>query len=537
MKNRKLILILSLVLALTMSLGGTLAYLTDTDADVNTMVLGNVKIEQHEYERVVDENGNWVKADEKYNATFGNDTYTPDKLQEFTQNKPLVPAVFQDGTIKWDDRNGSQNAAGTGSYQQPWTEIGAPGSNQLFDDSVKNVIDKFVFVENTGKTNAYFRTIIAIEAPESVAEKDLIGVNQNPNSRYDWNQNEAGNQYDADHLKHNMETIEGVMINGVRYDVKVAIHTEALPAGQWARPSLLQLYLKPEATNEDVAAFGDTLDVLVLTQAVQADGFAAVEGKSAAQVALETAWGPVTAEKAAEWLGDVLTAEPEEVQPDANNVYEIATANQLFGFAKMVNEGKNSFAGKTVKLTADINLANQKWEPIGQTGATQFQGTFDGNGYTIYNLFVDSSEQTGKHYSSGLFGWLEGKSNISNVNINGAKIVGHHNTGVIAGYAYANITNCTVTGAEVINTHANDDACGDKAGVIVGYAGDGVFSGNSAHNCTVTAGRDAGQLFGCAIKSQLHNHKNNTATNVVVKATGDCPEEANIKNEPYGRIP
>ena len=40
MKNRKLILIVSLVLALTMSLGGTLAYLTDTDADVNTMVLG-----------------------------------------------------------------------------------------------------------------------------------------------------------------------------------------------------------------------------------------------------------------------------------------------------------------------------------------------------------------------------------------------------------------------------------------------------------------------------------------------------------------
>ena len=48
MKNRKLILILSLVLALTMSLGGTLAYLTDSDGDVNVMTVGRVEIKQNE---------------------------------------------------------------------------------------------------------------------------------------------------------------------------------------------------------------------------------------------------------------------------------------------------------------------------------------------------------------------------------------------------------------------------------------------------------------------------------------------------------
>ena len=388
MKNRKLILILSLVLALTMSLGGTLAYLTDTDADVNTMVLGNVKIEQHEYERVVDKNGNWVKADEKYNATFGNDTYTPDKLQEFTQNKPLVPAVFQDGTIKWDDRNGSQNAAGTGSYQQPWTEIGAPGSNQLFDDSVKNVIDKFVFVENTGKTNAYFRTIIAIEAPESVAEKDLIGVNQNPNSRYDWNQNEAGNQYDADHLKHNMETIEGVMINGVRYDVKVAIHTEALPAGQWARPSLLQLYLKPEATNEDVAAFGDTLDVLVLTQAVQADGFAAVEGKSAAQVALEAAFGKVTAKTAVEWLSKAV--EDETGRADATGTASFAYTGTEGFWGDYTGNAQKSFV---------IKLYDAEGNYMGQTSLNNIGGIIDGDVTVTWNLKLNAEANTDAYWT------------------------------------------------------------------------------------------------------------------------------------------
>ena len=73
MKNRKLLLIISVVLALTMSLGGTLAYLTDTDADVNTMVLGNVKIAQNEQMR--DENGELVlKKGEKQADSNKRDT-------------------------------------------------------------------------------------------------------------------------------------------------------------------------------------------------------------------------------------------------------------------------------------------------------------------------------------------------------------------------------------------------------------------------------------------------------------------------------
>ena len=50
--NRKLVLILSLALSLALATGGTLAYLSDTDADVNVMTVGNVYIKQLEYERV-----------------------------------------------------------------------------------------------------------------------------------------------------------------------------------------------------------------------------------------------------------------------------------------------------------------------------------------------------------------------------------------------------------------------------------------------------------------------------------------------------
>ena len=66
------------VLALTaaVSIGATLAYLTDTDEDVNVMTLGKVKIDQLEYERVDVESKD---ADAE--------------VQEFHDNKPLLPAV------------------------------------------------------------------------------------------------------------------------------------------------------------------------------------------------------------------------------------------------------------------------------------------------------------------------------------------------------------------------------------------------------------------------------------------------------------
>ena len=58
----KKILSIALVVVLLagIAVSGTMAYLTDTDSAVNVMTLGNVKIEQSEYERVVGENGDFV---------------------------------------------------------------------------------------------------------------------------------------------------------------------------------------------------------------------------------------------------------------------------------------------------------------------------------------------------------------------------------------------------------------------------------------------------------------------------------------------
>ncbi len=213
----------------------------------------------------------------------------------------------------------------------------------------------------------------------------------------------------------------------------------------------------------------------------------------------------------------------------------IGSAESLFDFAKSINEGGDNWKGQKVLLVADIDLENKAWTPIGQTGATEFKGIFDGQNYTIKNLNVDNSAATDEHTSSGLFGWAESNVTIKNVKVDGATVTGNHNVAVIVGYTYSGkISNCHVTNANIVCNHANDDACGDKCGLIVGYAGDeSRVTDCSASNSTVKAGRDAGQLVGCGYNVSVSGC---SATDVTVTATGNCNDEKNINNAVIGRV-
>lgn len=201
----------------------------------------------------------------------------------------------------------------------------------------------------------------------------------------------------------------------------------------------------------------------------------------------------------------------------------------------MVSSGTD-FAGQTIKLGADIDLNNEPWTPIGQTGATQFRGTFDGANYTISNLNIDATAQVGATYSTGIFGWLNAAT-VMNVRVNGAIVKGNHNVGVIAGYLETSgckVENCHVEDASIECHNANDDANGDKCGAIVGHAGNtGVIVKDcSAQNSTISAGRDAGQIVGAA---KVDNIINCSATNVKVTANGEGTGDY-IRNEVIGRI-
>lgn len=363
MKNRKLLLIVSVVLALTMSLGGTLAYLTDTDADVNTMVLGNVKIEQLEYERVPDGNGGYEKLDDESGY----------KLQLFTQDKPLLPATGAvSGTPDndWDD------------VVVPFDQIGGAGNMQVLD-GVNNIQDKFVVVKNTGNTNAYVRTFIAYEAGSyDLAKWDELVMTCN---HVFWD----------DPICHDV-----VSINGNNYVVVEYVYSKVLGAGEVSRNSLSQIYLMPEATNEDLIALdgnkNGTYDILVLSQAIQADGFAD------AATALTAGFGAATELNAEGKMNVVAWFEGNDEIEAADLPFVVTNAEEL---AAAVAAGKTNIAladgeynvancgGKTLTITGSKNAVIKLYNE-GENGADY---GFDASTVTFNGVTIDTSANTGSY--------------------------------------------------------------------------------------------------------------------------------------------
>lgn len=56
------------------------------------------------------------------------------------------------------------------------------------------------------------------------------------------------------------------------------------------------------------------------------------------------------------------------------SVYEIYTAEQLAGMAKLSGEQRIGFAGKTFQLMADLDLKGIEWTPISRNGNNSGQG-------------------------------------------------------------------------------------------------------------------------------------------------------------------
>ena len=77
--------------------------------------------------------------------------------------------------------------------------------------------------------------------------------------------------------------------------------------------------------------------------------------------------------------------------------------------------GGNVCAG--YELMVDLNLAKDYGAPDGWTPISTFSGTFDGNGHTISNLFIDSTDSGDADV--GLFATLGSDGVIENLSVTG----------------------------------------------------------------------------------------------------------------------
>ena len=229
-------------------------------------------------------------------------------------------------------------------------------------------------------------------------------------------------------------------------------------------------------------------------------------------------------------------------------VLEIGTYDQLVNFRNKVNAGA-SYSGMTVKLTADIDISERAWTPIGaayrdkviaeKEKAKVFQGTFDGQGHTITGLtntgfkissvFKGSNSTTPAGYSEYVFGLFGSVYNatikdivMANVNIDLAcdekeKVVGD-SVGAIVGFAAGNketgvtIENCEVLSGSIVGY--------DAVAGIVGRSYSGKITIENCKNAaTVSAIRRACGILGFASLQK-------GATSVAITS---CKNSGNVK--------
>ena len=240
----------------------------------------------------------------------------------------------------------------------------------------------------------------------------------------------------------------------------------------------------------------------------------------------------------------------------------LKTAEHLEWFRDYVNVGKTSACAKIAddveeidmstvchKADAEKQVAELNWTPIGNY-FKQYQGTFDGNGKTIRNLFISStSDEIGffgyaadcriknitfdnakvkgnDNYSTGILAGCAGSCVIENIKTTGnCSVEGKYETGGIAGRANGYISNCEnhaiVKGSYYVggivgicfDSENSITSCAnygeitgteDFVGGIIGYFGEGSLQ-NSANNGNITGDARVGNLIGYANICNINN--------------------------------
>ena len=189
----------------------------------------------------------------------------------------------------------------------------------------------------------------------------------------------------------------------------------------------------------------------------------------------------------------------------AADPYQIESGEELAYLSKLAADKKAVNAAYYV-LTADIDLNNKPFTPIGVDSSHSFRGTFDGAGHVISNLKVEVTE-------SAKFAGLFGHANViaKDLTIDTASVTSVSiNTGVLVGglYSSGSATNCVVKNAAVTGTGTVGGLIGNCAAAVNRCA---------VMDTRVSGTSKIGGLIGMTGKTVNESY----ALHVTVTATGD----------------
>jgi uncharacterized repeat protein (TIGR02543 family) len=191
---------------------------------------------------------------------------------------------------------------------------------------------------------------------------------------------------------------------------------------------------------------------------------------------------------------------------NVDGVYEIDSPEKLAWFACEITKTGTASVALNAKLTQSIDLQGKLFIPISAgKGTPSYGGTFDGQGYTIKNLFIKGSEIVKTE--------------------NGGKDVYAQNIGLFAVLKGGTVKNVTLTNVEIyaassagdVGTSGKDNPI--SVGAIAGFVEAGTISGCAASGKIETSGATnrvggiAGNVWAATIS--------NCISEVNIYATGD----------------
>lgn len=211
---------------------------------------------------------------------------------------------------------------------------------------------------------------------------------------------------------------------------------------------------------------------------------------------------------------------------------------------KQLDEVRNHLNSSFI-LMNDLDFADseiQNWTPIGTTTTAEgvilesFQGNFDGNNKTIYNLtvYIPSIGFLGNP-SGGLFNRIE-RGNVSNLNFENASVTAD-NAGILAtsvwrgvvdnihisnstvsggfsgGFLVDSVSGGTISNSTIQDSFLNSDS---KGGMVVSFIFAGTITNSHVHNSTLIT------VFGGGIADVTRDSRidNSSVTNSTIKAKG-----------------
>ena len=225
------------------------------------------------------------------------------------------------------------------------------------------------------------------------------------------------------------------------------------------------------------------------------------------------------------------------VYVDTEGAYNLYNKAGMTWFSDQINNKKNTFTGKTIKVVNDIDMAGATYYggSVNSYPSYSFKGTFDGGENVISNLTITVEDDV--NGAAALIPTLAGDgTTVKNVTLKNVNISSSHYAGGIWGYTtsdncYINVTNCHVEGGTITGNIFNNDNA-DKIGGIGGIFYTGIVSNCSVKGVTISGYRDIAGIVGWASNAKA-TIKNNTLEDVTINVNNDTNYKNYTKRSQY----